>query len=269
MFDYFIKLEKVCSNLQIIAQKELDNKELSETDKAFLSEMLRLKNICGMEYDGWYPQLYFRGEDSFKKTDYVIADIHTTPTDENGNMVGWIKHAATGSLNMAIILANNYNGEKTLFIGPVLSFYDYTTTNFQRLNDDEWQKIYTQSLINQPDFSNIFMTDKKGEKKPFGPTILTNINIEKPKPESYLLIKNYPNPFNPITKIEYSLPENSFVEIKIYDIFGREVETLINKKQTMGMYSLQWQPKNITSGIYFYRIKAGRYSETKKMVYIK
>jgi len=85
----------------------------------------------------------------------------------------------------------------------------------------------------------------------------------------YKLYQNYPNPFNPITKIEYSLPENSFVEIKIYDIFGKEVETLINKKQTMGMYSLQWQPKNITSGIYFYRIKAGKYSETKKMVYIK
>jgi len=277
MFDYFIKLEKVCSNLQIIAQKELDNKELSETDKAFLSEMLRLKNICGMEYDGWYPQLYFRGEDSFKKTDYVIADIHTTPTDENGNMVGWIKHAATGSLNMAIILANNYNGEKTLFIGPVLSFYDYTTTNFQRLNDDEWQKIYTQSLINQPDFSNIFMTDKKGEKKPFGPTILTNINIEKPKPESYLLIKNYPNPFNPSTNIIFTIPDElsgKNCSINIYDNVGKLVKRLLYENLTKGTYVIKWDGKDesgklCSSGLYIAQITSANKSAIIKMSLIK
>jgi len=277
MFDYFQKLEKVCSNLQIIAQKELENEELSENEKIFLSEMLRLKNICGMEYDGWYPQLYFRGEDSFKKTDYIIADIHTAPTDENGNMIGWVKHAATGSLNMAIILANNYNGEKTLFIGPILSFYDYTTTNFQRLDDDEWQKIYTQSLINQPDFSNLFMTDKKGEKKPNGPTLLTNVNTEKIKPESYLLIKNYPNPFNPSTNIIFTIPEELSGKpftINIYDNMGKLVKTLLNENLSKGTYIIKWDGKDeygklCSSGLYIAQISSMNKSSIIKMSLIK
>lgn len=277
MFDYFQKLGKVCSNLQIIAQKELDNEELSENEKIFLSEMLRLKNICGMEYDGWYPQLYFRGEDSFKKTDYIIADIHTAPTDENGNMIGWVKHAATGSLNMAIILANNYNGEKTLFIGPILSFYDYTTTNFQRLDDDEWQKIYTQSLINQPDFSNLFMTDKKGEKKPNGPTLLTNVNTEKIKPESYLLIKNYPNPFNPSTNIIFTIPDELSGKpftINIYDNMGKLVKTLLNENLSKGTYIIKWDGRDeygklCSSGLYIAQISSMNKSSIIKMSLIK
>jgi uncharacterized protein (TIGR02145 family) len=86
---------------------------------------------------------------------------------------------------------------------------------------------------------------------------------------TFKLTQNYPNPFNPTTRIEYSIPENSFVELKIFDTFGREVETLVNKQQTIGTYSLQWEPKNLTSGVYFYRIRAGKYNETRKMVYIR
>jgi len=101
-------------------------------------------------------------------------------------------------------------------------------------------------------------------------SFLTNVNQQNSKEVLfYKISQNYPNPFNPSTRIDYSIPENSFVELKIYDTFGKEIETLINKFQTRGTYSFQWEPQNIATGVYFYRIKAGKYSETKKMVYIK
>ena len=88
-------------------------------------------------------------------------------------------------------------------------------------------------------------------------------------PQKIKLHQNYPNPFNPSTKIEYSIPANSIVELKIFDTFGREVETLVNKQQMMGTYSLQWVPRNLTSGVYFYRIRAGKFYDTKKMMYVR
>jgi hypothetical protein len=91
----------------------------------------------------------------------------------------------------------------------------------------------------------------------------------KPIPVSYSLGQNYPNPFNPATMIRYALPAVSDVQIKVYDIFGREVTTLVNRQQPAGEYSINFNASNLASGIYFYRISAGKYTETKRMMLIK
>jgi Secretion system C-terminal sorting domain len=88
-------------------------------------------------------------------------------------------------------------------------------------------------------------------------------------PESYSLQQNYPNPFNPTTVIRYSLSENSFISLKVYDILGKEVATLVNEKQNAGTYSFEFNGSNLSSGIYFYKIEAGDFRETKRMVLIK
>jgi WD40 repeat protein len=85
----------------------------------------------------------------------------------------------------------------------------------------------------------------------------------------YQLNQNYPNPFNPETKIEYSIPENAFVQMKIYNTYGKEVQTLINQNQGRGVYQVKWEPNNMPSGVYYYRIQAGKYSEMKKMIYLR
>jgi photosystem II stability/assembly factor-like uncharacterized protein len=82
---------------------------------------------------------------------------------------------------------------------------------------------------------------------------------------TYKLNQNYPNPFNPATTITYQIPQTGFVSLKVYDILGREVATLVNEEKLAGSYEVQFEGSGLTSGIYFYQLKAGEYSETKKM----
>lgn len=92
-------------------------------------------------------------------------------------------------------------------------------------------------------------------------------------PSEYKLFQNYPNPFNPVTKIKFSLPNgnerNLAVKLKIYDILGREVTTLINQQMKPGSYIAEWNAGNYASGVYFYRLETGDFAETKKMVLVK
>ncbi len=89
-------------------------------------------------------------------------------------------------------------------------------------------------------------------------------------PNGFTLYQNYPNPFNPNTTIEYEVPEKSFVTIKIYDILGREVQTLVNNEEKVRWkYKIVFDASILASGVYFYRIQAGNFTETKKMMVLK
>lgn len=88
-------------------------------------------------------------------------------------------------------------------------------------------------------------------------------------PKNFELTQNYPNPFNPSTTIEYSIPKDAAVSVKIYDILGKEVATLVNDQKSAGTYILNWNASNFSSGIYFYRLTAGEFTETKKMFLVK
>ncbi len=87
--------------------------------------------------------------------------------------------------------------------------------------------------------------------------------------ERFYLSQNYPNPFNPITNIFYSIPNYSFVKLKVYDILGNEVADLVNSFQKKGTYSIKFNAKDFASGIYFYRIQAGEYVDIRKMILLK
>jgi len=86
---------------------------------------------------------------------------------------------------------------------------------------------------------------------------------------NFNLSQNYPNPFNPTTTIKYSIPKLNFVTIKIYNVLGIEVATLVNEEQTVGTYELNWNAANLPSGVYFYQLRAGNYVETKKMILLR
>jgi photosystem II stability/assembly factor-like uncharacterized protein len=100
-----------------------------------------------------------------------------------------------------------------------------------------------------------------------GPVGIVPINNEVPN--AYSLNQNYPNPFNPATTIKYSIPQASYVTVKIYDMLGNEVMTVVNEHQNAGTYAGSVDASNLASGVYFYTIRAGNFTDTKKMMLVK
>ena len=96
-----------------------------------------------------------------------------------------------------------------------------------------------------------------------------SISLAIDTPTEFSFSQNYPNPFNPITTIPYSLPKSAMVSLSIYNIAGQLVETLVHERKNAGFYSVQWNAGNVGSGLYFYRIEAGEYKETKKCLILK
>jgi len=96
--------------------------------------------------------------------------------------------------------------------------------------------------------------------------IMTGIKDDNVVLRKFDLFQNYPNPFNPSTTIGYSLPKTANVSLKVFNTLGQEVAALVNELRSPGYYKVQWNASNVTSGIYFYRLQAGEFVETKKMV---
>jgi len=89
------------------------------------------------------------------------------------------------------------------------------------------------------------------------------------KPKEFILFQNYPNPFNPVTEINYTVPISGNVLIRIFDVLGREVTTLIDEEKSVGNYSIEFNATNLSSGIYFYTMQSIEFIETRKMVLLK
>jgi hypothetical protein len=88
-------------------------------------------------------------------------------------------------------------------------------------------------------------------------------------PSEYSLEQNYPNPFNPSTTIQFSIPEQSFVTLEIFNALGEKITTLVSKELNAGNHEYDWVVENMPSGIYFYELQSGSFIETKKMILIK
>ena len=95
------------------------------------------------------------------------------------------------------------------------------------------------------------------------------IHDDKSLPKRFSLRQNYPNPFNPTTAITFELPASSIVSLKVFDLFGREVTTLVSGQKAPGEYNVTWDGSATANGIYFYRLIAGNVSDTRKMVLAK
>ena len=100
-------------------------------------------------------------------------------------------------------------------------------------------------------------------------SIKTEVSDNNNLPTEYKLEQNHPNPFNPTTTISYAIPEQGFVIIKIYDVTGSEIKTLVSESQNAGFYNVAFDASNLSSGLYFYSIISGRFNSTKKMLLLK
>jgi len=280
---HFDNWQSVMDTLGNIAQKELNGTQFSAAEIQFLESMLHEEPICGLVLDGWYTDLFYNSWDyaeGLLKKDFLVADYHTTPTDEVGNMVGWISHAGTGPVDMAILNAVLPSGENVAFIGPVMSYYEYTTTNFQRLTDEEWKESYLDRAT-RPAWTNIYLADENGKSVGDGPSLMTSTEEDPGEtpitPDSPLLAWNYPNPFNNGTMIQFSVPHDlshKNARLTIYDVQGRVITTLLDQALPSGNYFTRWEGTDLTgspvaTGIYFYALQVAESRYVGKMQLIK
>jgi len=144
---------------------------------------------------------------------------------------------------------------------PITGSQEIRCSDITETNDEGI--IVTGSVKYSNEEPKIFLlkTDSEG--------LLTSIELENNFLGSYVLSQNYPNPFNPSTKINYSVPKTSYVTIKIYDILGKEISILVDREKSAGNYEVEFYGGNLTSGVYFYRMQAGNFIDTKKFVLLR
>ena len=143
---------------------------------------------------------------------------------------------------------------------------------------DNWTPFPSQlpveggSAVALTDFDNVWVVGVGDAilKGGVGGTLGIKEKSQNTFPNSFVLSQNYPNPFNPSTKIEFVIPKSSFVNLKVYDVLGREVAILVNEEKQPGIYEVNFDASGFSSGVYFYRLRAGsNYSITQKMVLLK
>ncbi len=282
VMSYFNYFAKISDTLQIIAQKELNGTAFNQQETDFLKRVAYNTEIGSgkLPYSGWYANLYYnQSSEGFLTNNEVVADVHTVPTDCFGNSLGWVKHVGTGPVNLGVFIAPLPGNQTTAFIGPVMSYYEYTSTNFLRLTDQEWQDSALTSAL-RPSWVNIYLADNSGGSRGEGAQLVTGIksdNNQQNIPESYLVIKAFPNPFNPTTTISFNIPEklsNSIVKLSIYDIQGRLVKRILNKNLQAGNYLYKWDGSNnngvkVSSGVYITDLKVGDQIKTLKIILLK
>ena len=215
--------------------------------------------------------------------DYIITVSGTGP---NGTPV----HKRTTTLTVQSTVPvelTSFNGD---FSNNVVNLNWVTATEVnnygfnveRKINDESWQKItfinghgnsnspknysYTDSdtKVSGNYYYRLKQIDNDGTFK-YSKEILITSDL----PEVFTLYQNYPNPFNPTTTIKYTIPQNDRVVIKIYNTAGQEISTLLNETQNAGTYSVQFDASTLPSGVYFYNMQSGSFSETKKMVVLK
>ena len=114
------------------------------------------------------------------------------------------------------------------------------------------------------------------DSKELGEFIISSVNEQnfEPLPQGFLLLQNFPNPFNPSTKIKFTIPsvgtrDRVSVQLLVYDVLGNEIATLVNEEKPTGTFKVEFNGTGLPSGIYLYQLKAGSFVQTRKMVYLK
>ena len=216
-------------NAEAIVYVEPDLIEFTEEYKTVSVELKNINEVYSLEMILNYNSEFFRFTD-YKTTD-LTNDFVIAVNDVNGKIL--------------VAMTSNKPIKND---GKIIKFI------FRKSNDTNDEFYFSEFMINEQRINNKLQ--------------YTSHSL------NYLLYQNYPNPFNPETEIKFSIPEASDVELTIYNLLGREVITLVKERKEKGFYTVKWDSRDskgmsVSSGVYFYRLKAGSFISTKKMILIK
>jgi subtilisin-like proprotein convertase family protein len=266
--------------------KARDNSSNHNTSQLPAAGYYRFR-ITSQAFTSFCKQTYLPIRDNLISYDTLVVSAYGTVVDLNFKMESLI-HTYDGDIMFSItppsgsevILSNRRGSSGDNFINTI--FDDSAATpiaNGSAPFTGTFSPESPLSVINgQPIHGNWVLkvfdqgTGDTGRVERYCLNILYNSILSVANnqlPLKYELRQNYPNPFNPVTKISFSIPHQTIVTIKIYDILGREVETLVNGIKNAGNYEVEWNAGNYASGVYFYRIETGEFTDVKKMVVLK
>ncbi len=200
---------------------------------------------------------------------------------------GWSDEISTQNFGGLVLSWNRL--QDTVLLGPQMNFFNSYLTGSALNRQNIWllrawdRKILrttnggtTWAIDTLPVPVSDFLLDNDGHRFALGAGrlfrwngIILGIEPSQELPKNYELMQNYPNPFNPTTRIEYQIPNREFVTLKVFDILGREVKTLVNEQQSPGTHHVEFDASNLSSGVYLYRLKAGEFIQQQKMLLIK
>jgi hypothetical protein len=267
---YYETLYKTASKLEEIAKAELAGNVTAEQVEYLKQAYSMANNGCVQAPDGWYADLFIDSPEEAQKPDYVVVDIHTTPTDESGTPVGWVWHVGTGNVDMIIVKAVDENGNPTVFCGPTMSYHEMTSLNFKRYTDEEWKAYFMDNQefnvdVTRPDFTKLYLADKDGNNQYVNPPILpTSVKSVEAEPENFeFRTFAQPNPFAESVVIGFKIDQNmigSRVKVSIYDQTGRKITELFDNVLGSGSYSVRWDGKDnsgiqMQNGVYLYQFE--------------
>lgn len=204
--------------------------------------------------------------DRITTTDGIVYAFLRPYKDSNGlTVANFSSTSKTVTMNLTaanLKFTGGFNQGSTYWVNNL-----YSDTSFQVLGSE-----LANFSVTLPAYGSAVYTISTTEETVVLPPIPPIVSVDDElasQPEDYNLFQNYPNPFNPSTTIRYSITKPDLVRIKIYDILGREVKTLVNELKQAGIYEVQFDATGLASGIYFYRIESGAFIQTKKMILLR
>ncbi len=264
--EYFTGMAGTMDTLRSIAERQLSGTPPAPEENRFLKGMLFAVSAgCAPAYDGWYQRLFFNRD--ITDHDFIIADVHTAPTDEAGNPVGWVLHVGTGKVNMGFVTAPSPNGGDVVYTGPMMSYHEQVSTNFKRYNDEEWTESVMRSSQARPDWVNVYLADEKGSRRAPGPLLITSIssveNNTGTAPVSMRLHAPHPNPATAESGalLSFTLSRSMNIRVDIMNLSGRRVRALLEASVDAGNYGLRWDGlddngASLPSGAYVVRLRS-------------
>ncbi len=270
-------INKTCSVLSSMAEKELRSEQFNQEEQNVIQNWITKKiavGCTGYTYNGIYPLLmYGVTETHVADPNFIIADVHTQPTDEAGNMVGKVLHVGTGKVNMALIIAQDpADGCSTAYVGPVGSYYEYITEDFKRLTDKEWQANFYQKnvpLPPRPKWVNSYLSSDSGNTKGEQQNLfMEGIAKEPLMPVTTIQFSFTPNPMNNSGLISFEIPASLMdkdINVKIYSSMGECINQIPYSTSGNGRFAALWDGLNlagerVSNGVYFVRITIGESS---------